>query len=131
MADDADPGALQMLSGDSGSAHCGQFDVTWTETRSFDVRVPGAAALTVTGTDRQPLIDLSQSLRAGEKIIPLWCGDVLGDGSQALAVETFSGGAHCCFSVSVILLQPGGPHLLAADPSSCRPPQTSSPTSTT
>jgi len=116
MADDADPGALQMLSGDdSGSARCGQFDVIWTETRSFEFRVPGAAVLTVTGTDGQSLIDLSRSLKAGEKIIPLWCGDVLGDGSQALALETFSGGAHCCFSVSVILLQPGGPHLLDAD----------------
>ena len=32
----------------------------------------------------------------GYGIFGLWCGDVLGDGSTALAFETYSGGAHCC-----------------------------------
>ncbi len=43
---------------------------------------------------------------------PLWCGDLLGDGSQVLGFEDFSGGAHCCFSVTVLLLEPGARHLL-------------------
>jgi hypothetical protein len=42
-------------------------------------------------------------------------GTVLGDGSQVLALETFSGGAHCCFTASLVLLQPGGAHVLDAD----------------
>jgi hypothetical protein len=115
-ADDADPAALQMLPGDDvGSAQCGPYTVTWNEVRSFDIRVPGSATLTVTSADGQPVVDLSQPLQPGEKIIPLWCGDVLGDGSQALALEAFSGGAHCCFSARVIQLDGGGQHLLDAD----------------
>jgi hypothetical protein len=56
--------------------------------------------------------ELTQDLYFGEWLIPLWCGDILDDGSQALAYETFSGGAHCCFSAIVALLDSSGRHLL-------------------
>jgi hypothetical protein len=60
------------------------------------------------------LLDLSRQLIVGERVFPVWCGDILGDGRTALAYVTYSGGAHCCYSPSIVLLQPGGRHVLDA-----------------
>lgn len=110
---DADPASLQLLAGDdSGSATCGRYLVTWMNMRSFDINAPGSVTLRATTPDGQLVVDLSHPLAPGEKLIPLWCGDLLGDGSQALGYENFSGGAHCCFTASVILLDVSGRELL-------------------
>ena len=111
----SEAGVEQLPSSEQGMAVCGQDQVRWSNTRSFDPNVPGSVSLQATAADGQLVLDLHQPLRAGEVLRPLWCGDVLGDGSQALAYQTFSGGAHCCFSASVVLLAPGSPHLLDAD----------------
>ncbi len=91
----------------SGSVQCGLQQVTWSST-------PGSATLQAMAGGSL-VMDLSQELAPGERLIPLWCGDLLDDGSEVLGVETFSGGAHCCFSVSVVQLEKGGRHLLDAD----------------
>jgi hypothetical protein len=113
---DADAAAIQALPNeDSGTAQCGPDRVTWKNARSFDVQLPGSATVHVTGSNGTQILDLSRPLQAGEKLIMLWCGDVLGSGAEALAYEAFSGGAHCCFSVTIVQLQPGARHLLDAD----------------
>jgi hypothetical protein len=113
----ADPDSLTMLATDqdNGSAACGPDQVSWTNMRSFTANVQGSATLHATAADGASLVDLQLPLDPGAKLIPLWCGDVLGDGSQVLGYETFSGGAHCCFSVTVLRLQPGAAHLLDVD----------------
>lgn len=112
----ADPTAIQVLpNDDGGTAQCGADHVIWNNMRSFDVRSPVSAMVHVTGSDGTQILDLARPLRAGEKLIMLWCGDVMGDGTEALAYEAFSGGAHCCFSVTIVELQAGARHLLDAD----------------
>jgi hypothetical protein len=116
QAGEADAAGLVLLANDdSGSAMCGTYLVTWTNVRSFDVNTPGSMTLRATTPDARRVVDLSGPLAPGEKVIPLWCGDLLGDGSQALGFESFSGGAHCCFSATVALLDADGRHLLDAD----------------
>ena len=111
-----DPGAIQAFSpDDSGSAQCGAYAVSWNNERSFTFGTPGRVTLSATDADGNLVLDLSHELSVAEKLIPRWCGDILGDGSQALGMEEFSGGAHCCFSASVVLLQPDGRRLLDAD----------------
>ncbi len=108
-----DPHPVTVLSNDdSGTGQCGPDQLAWHNMGSFDVRQRGSATLRATAPDGGLLLDLVQPLAPGEKLIPLWCGDLLGDGSQVFGYETFSCGAHCCFSVSVVALQPGAPHLL-------------------
>ncbi len=116
FADPADPSAVTLLSNaDSGSAQCGPDQLTWNNMGSFDVSRPGAVTVRATASDGSVVFDLAQPLAPGEKLIPLWCGDLLGDGSQVLGYETYSGGAHCCFSVGVAPLQTGAAHLLDVD----------------
>jgi hypothetical protein len=111
-----DPAAIQALPGDdSGSAQCGAYSVSWNNERSFSFATPGRVTLSATDADGNLVLDLSHELSVAEKLIPRWCGDIIGDGSQALGLEEFSGGAHCCFSASVVLLQPDGRRLLDVD----------------
>ena len=88
----------------SGAVQCGPQQVSWSD-----------GTLRSETSDGSVVADLSQTLGPGERLIPLWCGDLLDDGGYELGVEKFSGGAHCCFSVSVVQLDKGGTHLLDAD----------------
>jgi hypothetical protein len=117
QAADADPAAIQMLQGNAatGSAVCGAYDLRWTSAVSFDARAPGTASLHATAGDGTVAFDLSRSLSPFERVIPLWCGDVLGDGGQELAYATYSGGAHCCSTARVVQLDPPGRQLLEED----------------
>src|SRR5262245_27964396 len=109
----ADADAVQLLADeDAGSTLCGDVEVTWSILTSVDFRTPGSATLTASAADGTPIFELELALGPGERLIPLWCGDLLGDGSQALGYETFSGGAHCCFSATVVRLTPGALPLL-------------------
>jgi hypothetical protein len=113
---DADPASLHLLAGEpSGSATCGAYLVSWANMTSFDANAPGSVTLRATMADGAVVVDLSHPLAPGERVIPLWCGDLLGDGSEVLGVEQFSGGAHCCFSATLVNLDPSGRHLLDAD----------------
>jgi hypothetical protein len=100
---------------DNGSAACGRYLVRWQNQSPPNFQTPGSATLQATAPSGQLIVDLSWPLAPGEKVIPLWCGDLLGDGRQALGYELFSGGAHCCFTATVVLLEPGAPHLLDAE----------------
>jgi len=117
MTGDADPTSLQLLATDdnSGSATCGSYLVNWDSVRSFDVNTPGSVTLRVTTPGGRLVVDLSHALGPGERLLPLWCGDLLGDGSQVLGVEEFTGGAHCCFSATLVSIDSSGRHLLDAD----------------
>ena len=108
--------AIQSLpNADSGNAMCGSTEVTWDSQRSFTAGVDGSMSLRATAANGTLLLDLHQPLATGARLVPRWCGDVLADGSQALGYELFSGGAHCCFSETVLLLAPGARHLLDVD----------------
>jgi hypothetical protein len=112
---DADPAGLVMLVGDEvGSGTCGDYLVSWDNKRSFDINAPGSVTLRATTPYGQTAFDLSRPLAPGERIIPLWCGDLLADGSQALGYAAFSGGAHCCFSSTIVVLD-SGQHILDVD----------------
>jgi hypothetical protein len=113
-AQDAPP-VQQLPIEDTGSAMCGQHTIQWANEPSQNLQTPGSASLQAIAPDGQPIVDQSWPLAPGEKIIPLWCGDLLGDGRQILAFESFSGGAHCCFTATVLALEPGAPHLLDAE----------------
>src|SRR5690348_13815228 len=85
----ADPAAVVPFPTDeNGSLACGADQVTWSNQRPFDPNVPGSATLQVTTAEGDLIADLSQPLTAGERLIPLWCGDLLGDGGQVLGLET-------------------------------------------
>jgi hypothetical protein len=113
-AQDAPP-VQQLPFEDTGSARCGQHTLQWANQPSQNFQTPGSATLQATAPDGQLIVDQSWPLAPGEKIIPLWCGDLLGDGGQVLAFESFSGGAHCCFTATVLALEPGAPHLLEVE----------------
>ena len=100
---------------DSGSGQCGADQLTWHNVRSFDVGNPGSVSVRATAPDGSVVFDLYQPLQPGERLIPVWCGDLLGDGRQVFGYERFSGGAHCCYSASVVPLTPGAAHLLDVD----------------
>jgi hypothetical protein len=112
---DGSDGVQRLSNSETGSATCGDIAVSWDNQRAQGVNTTGSARLRALDAAGAVLLDFTRALRPGERIVMLWCGDVLGDGSQALAYELFSGGAHCCFSVSVIQLAPGARHLLDAD----------------
>jgi hypothetical protein len=112
---DADPAALVQLPGDdAGSVACGDYTVSWANLTSYDVSNPGSVTLRAKTSHGQTVFNLTRPLTPGEKVIPLWCGDLLGNGGQALGFETFTGGAHCCFSATVVSLDGGGQPILTA-----------------
>jgi hypothetical protein len=112
----ADPTAVQGIPrADAGSVQCGPDLVTWNNQVSFTAGISGSATLRATTPEGAVLLDMHTPLTPGARLTPLWCGDLLGDGSQELGLETFSGGAHCCFGVSVLALGPGARHLLDVD----------------
>jgi hypothetical protein len=114
---DAPPPGLVTIqnTGESGTAQCGPIRVAWDNHLTIDPGTTGSASLHATAADGSTILDLARSLTPGERFLPRWCMDALGDGTQVLAYETFSGGAHCCFSSAVLLLEPDGRHLLDAD----------------
>jgi hypothetical protein len=107
----ADP-SVQSIDASSGSAACGSVNVTWS-TPSFSSSLdPRTVAIHATDAAGNTVFDVSQETRVLESLGPVWCGDLLGDGRQVLNYAEFSGGAHCCFSGSVVLLDGSGQHLL-------------------
>lgn len=102
----ADPAGLTTFEPkQSGRATCGDYRIRW-QSAGFEpgqakarliVTGPGGRALRIAERVEGPVYQLS----------PLWCGDALGDGSTVLAVEHFTGGAHCCFKVDVVELGSG------------------------
>jgi hypothetical protein len=110
-----EPGLQLLPDTERGSAGCGPASVVWSLLPASDEAPSGVAVLQAAARDGRILLNMRHPLAPGERLMPLWCGDVLGDGSQALAFELFTGGAHCCFSASVVLLRPDSPHLLDAD----------------
>jgi hypothetical protein len=99
----------------SGADECGAVHVAWGTAPLPTFQTEGRAQLEATSSDGQPVFELSWRLGPGEQLIPLWCADLLGDGRWAFAFERFSGGAHCCFSATILLLEPGAPRLLDLD----------------
>jgi hypothetical protein len=90
----------------TGVARCGGMSVRWDNTSK---RKPGGL-----GAWSGEVTSLQIPARDGlETVVPLWCGDITGDGKVELVSERFTGGAHCCFSVRVDTL-PGG-KILEAD----------------
>jgi hypothetical protein len=99
----------------NGSAQCGRYSLAWSSP-GFDGALPADARLTVTGAGGAPVFEMTEHVDyAGYGIFGLWCGDVLGDGSTALAYETYSGGAHCCIAATVVQLGQPTRTLLTAD----------------
>jgi hypothetical protein len=94
------------------SATCGGVTVTWSVPKPTFTTDTQTATIHASDTAGNALFDLSQDVVGPETLGPVWCGDLLGDGRQALNYSMFSGGAHCCFSGSVVVLDGSGEHLL-------------------
>ncbi|MBV9358682.1 MAG: hypothetical protein JO023_24505 [Chloroflexi bacterium] len=89
----------------SGSAACGRFTVSWA---NAEPRTPGSTGqdtIRVVDTTTGTTSSITQAAAApSETLQPLWCGDLLGDGSVALGYAHYSGGAHCCTTATVVTL---------------------------
>jgi hypothetical protein len=86
-----------------GEAQCGDFTVTWSNTApGSDER--GEADLLVTTADGNVVERLVREAEGVMALTPNWCGDILGDGSVVLSFDSFSGGAHCCFTTTIVQL---------------------------
>lgn len=100
---------IQILTEDvfeqEGSATCGEFLVEWSrQEKGPSGRVE--AVLLVTAGDDAPILEVVRRFEPSSFafITPLWCGDLLGDGSTVLGYSVFSGGAHCCFTAEAFVL---------------------------
>ncbi|HEY1293366.1 MAG TPA: hypothetical protein VGJ60_09810 [Chloroflexota bacterium] len=104
--------SVQQIDAAAGSATCGSISVTWparAPSPSMDTQTLTLHAADTTGNS---VLDVSQEVVGMGSFGPNWCGDLLGDGSQVLAYSSFSGGAHCCFEGSLVVLDGSGRHLL-------------------
>jgi hypothetical protein len=113
-AADPDPAAIQMLGTDrNGSATCGSLTLTWS---SPSLALPGQpvdTSIRAVDPAGQTITDLHDMLDMGDAYFaPVWCGDILGDGNQVLRYFTSTGGAHCCNTEHLVLLDGSGRHLL-------------------
>jgi hypothetical protein len=111
----ADMGPVLLSNEISGTEQCGPNQVFWDNSPMPTFQQEGQARLRATLLDGQPIFDVHWQLGPGERLIALWCADLLGDGRQAIAYERFSGGAHCCYAATVLLIEPGAVHLLDVD----------------
>jgi hypothetical protein len=113
----ADPSAIQSLSeARGGSATCGRYAVSWSNTAPGAPGVVGQSAIRVLDEAAGATWSISQpSAAPSETLEPLWCGDVLGDGSVALGYSHYSGGAHCCTTATVVTLGDLGRQLLQVE----------------
>ncbi len=100
----------------SGSALCGPFQVQWSSPAPDDPP-PAEARIQATDANGALVLDVAETTEFSSPLLwPIWCGNVLADGSTVLAYLTYSGGAHCCFTAHVVLLgAPAGERLLVAD----------------
>jgi hypothetical protein len=103
---------VQSIDPSAGSAACGSVNVTWSTPDFSPSLDPQTVTIHATDAAGNAVFDVSQETRGPESLGPVWCGDLLGDGRQVLNYAEFSGGAHCCFSGSVVLLDGSGQHLL-------------------
>ncbi len=112
-----DASAIQDIGQErSGSAACGRFTVSWANTAPTAPGSMGQDTMRVVDTTTGTASSVSQpSAAPSETLEPLWCGDVLGDGSVALAYAHYSGGAHCCTTATVVTLGDQGRQLLQVE----------------
>lgn len=102
--------SVQELSGEpDGSARCGDYSLEW---RSPELGAEGPPA-TLTAREGAVVVLSVEGGDEFEQLLPLWCGDLTGDGRPELGLEIFTGGAHCCFTLRVDTLD--GPTLLDRD----------------
>jgi hypothetical protein len=94
-----------IAGGFRGSFVCGEYEINWSNP-GLKAKLPADATLVVSGEDGDPVLSDDEPIEFGHYVAlsPTWCGDVLGDGGAVLAHTTFSGGAHCCFTMYVTRL---------------------------
>ena len=98
--------------GISAVTDCGAYTVTQDVTAVLDTgRVTRVSISDATGRQvKQVELDTSQGGMVG--ISQVRCGDVTGDGVPTLMVETYTGGANCCFVYDLYALTSTLPSLL-------------------
>jgi hypothetical protein len=95
-----------IAGGFRGSVVCGDYEINWFNPGP-KAKLPADATLVVSGEAGDPVLADDEPIEFGHYVAlsPTWCGDVLGDGGTVLAHTTFSGGAHCCFTMYVTRLE--------------------------
>jgi hypothetical protein len=95
-----------IAGGFRGSVVCGEYEINWLNP-GLKAKLPADATLVVSGEDGGPVLSDDEPIEFGHYVAlsPTWCGDVLGDGGTVFAHTTFSGGAHCCFTMYVTRLE--------------------------
>jgi hypothetical protein len=112
-----DPSAIRGLGqARSGTAICGRYAVSWSNTAPTAPGAMGQSTIRITDPSTGATSSIAHpSAAPSETLEPLWCGDVLGDGSVALGYSHFSGGAHCCTTATVVTLGDEGRQLLQVE----------------
>ncbi len=101
---------IQEWSGEpKGSNLCGDYSVLW---QSPDLGGGGNSATLTAVSGKDVVLDI-KAKDEHSQIMGMWCGDVTGDERLELASQTFTGGAHCCWTFRIDTLD--GPTLLDAD----------------
>lgn len=104
----ADSDVTELPGDPSGSATCGPDTLRWNLSRSTTPGMTGSFTLDASAADGTSLLHVAETLPVGAAMRPRWCADLLHDGSQVLAYDLFSGGAHCCFSSTLVQLEGAG-----------------------
>jgi len=94
----------------NGTAQCYDYTVTWSSPESFTSS--GQTELVVTDADGNELVHHTEQWGGITPLRPVWCGDVLQDGSLAFAYTYYTGGAGGCCDITYIVLLPGGERIL-------------------
>ncbi len=105
----------QATPGVSKSTSCGNYTVTQYVTNVLNTgRVTRVSITDGQGHEvKQFTADTTQGAMVG--ITRVRCGELTGDGVPDVIVETYTGGANCCFVYDIVALQTGVPSLLHWD----------------
>lgn len=97
--------------GATTTERCGDYFITQTTLSVFDE--PRVAALTVSNAQAQIMQTFDVERWGAQEISRVLCADLTGDNIPELVMESFSGGAHCCFEYEIVELKINLPRIFA------------------
>ncbi len=97
--------------GATTTERCGDYFITQTTLTVFDE--PRVAALTVSNAQNQIVQTFDVEHWGAQEISSVICADLTGDNIPELVMESFSGGAHCCFEYEIVELKINLPRIFA------------------
>lgn len=96
--------------GAENQARCGDYAITQKMGRVNEM--DKLVEITLKDPQGKEVKTIAANTAQGESLEQLQCGDLTGEGAPELIVESYTGGAHCCFTYDIYQLSPGLPALL-------------------